>query len=115
MKLGDIVIHKPSQIIGKLIVHGLEGGSALKTEDGSVYNVETKDLETFFKFSVGDRVVKYKGDYTAIGEVRSAYLTKAGKARYVVEYDLLPLQHIHSDKDLMEESDWLERNLETFG
>ena len=114
MRVGDTVIHRPSGKIGKLIVHGLEGGSAIRTEDGAVYNLETRNLEAFFKFEIGSRVVKCRGDYIATGEVRSAYTTKSGKARYVVEYDALPLQHIHSDKDLMREDDWL-ANTETFG
>jgi len=115
MKIGDTVIHKATGTIGRVIVLGLSGSSAFRTEDGSVHNAMDGDLELFFKFNIGDRVVKFKGDYTAAGEVRCAYTTKSGKARYVVEYDALPLQHIHSDKDLMSEADWLERNLTTFG
>lgn len=114
MKIGDTVIHKATGIRGKVIVLGLSGSSAFRTEDGSVHNAMNDELELFFKFEVGDRVVKYKGDYTAAGEVRCTYTTKSGKARYVVEYDALPLQHIHSEKDIMSEADWL-ANTETFG
>lgn len=39
-----------------------------------------------FPFTVGDRVVKTTGDYTLSGEVRAAFLTKAGKVRFVVDH-----------------------------
>ena len=114
MKLGDTVTHKPTGVMGEIVVIGGTRAVAFRTKEGFRYNVDKEELELLFKFSIGDRVVKFKGDYTATGEVRSTYLTKAGKARYVVEYDALPLQHIHSDKDLMHESDWL-ANTGTFG
>lgn len=114
MKLGEIVTHKPSGVVGKLIVHS-QHGSSLETKEGRVYNVLTKDLSGSFIFEEGQRVVKYKGSYTARGEVLCRYLTKAGSPRYVVEYDLIPLQHIHSESDLMDEGLWLEHQQETFG
>ena len=113
MKIGDTIIHKGTGLVGTAMIVG-KHGAAFRTENGDMYNGTHEELELFFKFNVGDRVVKYKGDYTAAGEVRAVYTTKAGKARYVVEYDALPLQHIHSDKDLMREDDWL-ANTETFG
>lgn len=114
MKLGDIVIYKPTNIQGEIVVLGGTRTISIRTKEGFRYKVDREELELLFKFSVGDRVVKFKGDYTAAGEVRSVYLTKAGKPRYVVEYDALPLQHIHSDRDLMREEDYL-TNVETFG
>ena len=39
-----------------------------------------------FRYQPGDPVEKFTGDYVASGEVRAAFLTKAGKARYVVEH-----------------------------
>lgn len=115
MNVGDTVLHVPTGVKARLIVLGLTSNSAIKLEDGTVHNVPNSELQPFFKFKEGDRVVKFKGDYTAAGEVMSAYSTKAGKPRYVVEYDALPLQHIHSERDLMMETDWLETNLGTFG
>lgn len=41
---------------------------------------------TQFPFTPGDRVVKSSGDYTLSGEVRAAFLTKAGKVRFVVDH-----------------------------
>jgi hypothetical protein len=52
-------------------------------------------------FSVGDRVEKYKGGYSATGTVIGVGKTLAGKVRYMVEYDNpAGLIHIHSDNDL---------------
>lgn len=52
-------------------------------------------------FTIGDRVEKYKGGYTAIGTVIAAGKTSSGAVRYMVEYDVpVGLLHIHSDNDL---------------
>jgi hypothetical protein len=52
------------------------------------------------KFHVGDRVEKYTGAYHFHGIVRAAYHTGAGKARYVIEPDAIPMQLIYSAEQL---------------
>lgn len=52
-------------------------------------------------YKVGDRVEKYKGDYTASGTVIAVGFISNGKRRYLVEYDTPKyLLHTHSDNDL---------------
>jgi hypothetical protein len=48
---------------------------------------------------VGDKVLKYTGDYQLEGEVRAVFTTKAGKVRYVVEHHPGFL-HIYSEANL---------------
>lgn len=38
------------------------------------------------EIKIGDRVLKFTGDYQLEGEVRAVFTTKAGKVRYVVEH-----------------------------
>lgn len=51
------------------------------------------------KFSIGQRVEKYTGDYTAIGEIRSVFETKNGAVRYVVQHND-GILHIYSAANL---------------
>lgn len=51
-------------------------------------------------FKIGDRVEKYTGAYNTFGEVRCAYITKAGAVRYVVEVEPQGFQMIWSSKEL---------------
>ena len=51
-------------------------------------------------FKIGDRVEKYTGAYTTFGEVRSAYTTRGGAVRYVVEVEPQGFQMIWSDNEL---------------
>lgn len=51
------------------------------------------------RYEVGDKVLKYTGDYKLVGEVRAFFLTKAGKLRYVVEHEPGFL-HIYSPANL---------------
>jgi hypothetical protein len=56
-------------------------------------------------FKVGDRVMKCKGRYQAYGTVIGLGVTKDGTVLYMVEYDAVEgLVHIHSDRDLMAET-----------
>lgn len=48
---------------------------------------------------VGDRVLKYTGDYQLEGEIRSIFTTKQGKVRYVVEHEPGFL-HIYSGNNI---------------
>jgi len=57
-----------------------------------------------FLYKIGDRVEKYDGDVRFFGEVRCCYHTKAGKARYVIEPDNLPLQLIYSQRQIRREA-----------
>lgn len=52
------------------------------------------------EYRVGDRVEKHSGTYTTFGEVRAAYVTKAGAVRYVVEVEPQGFQMIWSAKEL---------------
>lgn len=52
------------------------------------------------RFAVGDRVEKYTGDYTTVGEVRMVGTTKAGKLRYVVELEPGGLLMIYNESQL---------------
>jgi len=50
-------------------------------------------------YNIGDRVLKYTGDYQLEGEVRGILHTKSGKTRYVVEHDM-GILHIYSNSNL---------------
>lgn len=50
-------------------------------------------------FGIGDRVMKFTGDYQLRGEVRAVFTTKAGNTRYVVEHEPGFL-HIYSEKNI---------------
>jgi hypothetical protein len=50
-------------------------------------------------FQIGQKVLKFTGDYQLPGEVRAVFTTKAGKVRYVVEHDPGFL-HIYSAQNL---------------
>ena len=50
-------------------------------------------------FEIGDKVLKYTGDYQLEGEVRSVFTTSTGKTRYVVEHKPGFL-HIYSESNL---------------
>jgi hypothetical protein len=53
------------------------------------------------KFSVGDKVLKVGGNYSAVGEIRAAFTNKFGDDRYVFEYEALPgMLHIFSGSQL---------------
>lgn len=51
------------------------------------------------QFKIGDKVLKYTGDYQIEGEIRAVFDTKAGKVRYVVEH-YGGMLHIYSDNNL---------------
>lgn len=56
------------------------------------------------KFSVGDQVEKFTGDYRARGEVRGIFVMKKGALRYVVEHEVADgggsFCHIYSEGQL---------------
>ena len=53
------------------------------------------------KFKVGDPVRKIKGNYQANGEIRAAFVNKAGEPRYVFEFADLPgMLHIFNENQL---------------
>lgn len=58
-------------------------------------------------FNIGDKVLKYTGDYQLEGEIRSIFSTKSGKIRYVVEHKPGFL-HIYSDTNIKKLSDIFE-------
>lgn len=49
---------------------------------------------------VGDKVLKFTGDYKLEGEVRAVFTKKDGKIRYVVEHEPGFL-HIYSEANLV--------------
>ncbi len=55
--------------------------------------------------NIGDKVIKYTGDYHLEGEIRAVFTTKADKVRYVVEH-VPGFLHIYSVSNirLIEES-----------
>lgn len=60
---------------------------------------DSQALATTMLFDVGQKVLKYTGDYTLPGEVRARFTTKAGNVRYVVEHEPGFL-HIYSEHNL---------------
>lgn len=50
-------------------------------------------------YNVGEKVLKWTGDYKLPGEVRAVFTTRAGKVRYVVEHEPGFL-HIYSPENL---------------
>ncbi len=50
-------------------------------------------------FNIGDKVLKYTGDYQLEGEIRAIFTTKAYKVRYVVEHKPGFL-HIYSEANI---------------
>ncbi len=57
------------------------------------------------KYQIGDKVLKFTGDYQWRGEVRAVFTTKNGSLRYVVEHkaDVGGVLHIYSPSNLKRE------------
>jgi len=58
---------------------------------------------SLYAFEIGDKVIKFTGDYHAYGEVRGYVIMKNGAIRYVVEHDSIPegsFLHIYSEKNI---------------
>jgi hypothetical protein len=56
-----------------------------------------------YKYEIGDIVLKFTGDYKAVGEIRGRFKMKNGAVRYVVEHRSTPegsFCHIYSEANL---------------
>lgn len=55
------------------------------------------------RFKVGDKAMKFGGEYQYTGTIVAAFQNIKGADRYVLEADLLPgLLHIYSENNLQE-------------
>jgi hypothetical protein len=55
------------------------------------------------KFKVGDRAMKFGGDYSLTGVIVAAFIKTSGVERYVLEADVPKgLLHIYSENNLQE-------------
>lgn len=77
---------------------GWSGGRSAVAQD-AVPPLRRLALRVMSDIAVGDKVLKYTGDYQLAGEVRAVFTTRAGKTRYVVEHDPGFL-HIYSEANL---------------
>lgn len=57
------------------------------------------------EFYVGQRVLKYTGDYQLEGEIRAIFTTTRGKVRYVVEHSPGFL-HIYGEANITADLRW---------
>jgi hypothetical protein len=71
----------------------------LYTDSGAPGGTDEAGEMSEHRFTIGDRVEKFTGDYQLSGEVRAVFMTTRGKVRYVVEHDC-GILHIYSETNL---------------